>query len=163
MFPCSLSFIFLLLLLFLEKVFFYCKTLVISRQEVGGWSVKNPAYCRHSKTLRARVFTSNHVSCVTCHMSCFTFHLSLITCWRESVTCNQVCGVSQWRVCYQWGLPCLVFREGGMFQTGLPIRSKPNVNCLKNGIFTLFKFCFIMLNVGNIYMHILICAPSHLW
>ena len=69
-----------------------------------------------------------HVSHVTCHMSPVTCHVSPITCHLSCVTCHLSPGpchlshifcfvyylwASWWRVCYQLGLPHLVF-------TGLP-------------------------------------------
>ena len=57
-----------------------------------------------------------HVSPVMCHVSPVTCHVSPITCHVSPVTCNffilknigQIGGASQWRVCYQCGLPRLV-------------------------------------------------------
>ena len=42
-----------------------------------------------------------HMSRVTCHISCVTIYIFFL---RQNV------GVSQWRVCYQRDLPCLVFQ-----------------------------------------------------
>ena len=73
-----------------------------------------------------------HVSCVMCHVSCVTCHVSHVTCHLSSVTCHMsnknlqifnffvsffFClkkkllsgGARRWRVCYQRGLPRLVF------------------------------------------------------
>ena len=71
-----------------------------------------------------------HISRVTCHMSCVTYHLSHITCPLSPVTCHvsyvmchmlqyflfffsyffgQSGEASRWRVCYQRGLPRLVY------------------------------------------------------
>ena len=77
-----------------------------------------------------------HMSYVTCHLSYFTYHLSPVTCHLSPVTCNfffyiyifffftflyiyifsfkqigKTGGPSRWRVCYQWGLPRLVFYQ----------------------------------------------------
>ena len=72
----------------------------------------------HFQTLRAMFTTPYHVSCVPCHMSGVTCYLSLIRCHMSGVTCHnlfpffllQSGGVCLCRVCYRWGLPCLVFR-----------------------------------------------------
>ena len=56
-----------------------------------------------------------HMSCVTCHVSCVTCHMSHLIFFLQS-------GVaSWWRVCYQWGLPCLFFTASLMFLKGLVI------------------------------------------
>ena len=56
-----------------------------------------------------------HVSCVTCHMSHVTCHVSQVTCPVSHVIIFIFFGQSgeayRWRVCYQWGLPRLVFRN----------------------------------------------------
>ena len=74
-----------------------------------------------------------HVSRVTCHMSRVTCHMSRVTCHVSPVTCHmshvkkkflplnffffyvnkigQSGGASRGRVCYQRGLPRLVFKE----------------------------------------------------
>ena len=54
-----------------------------------------------------------HMSCVTCHVSHALCHMSCVTCHVSHGMCNiyfflQSGGSSQWRVCYQWGLPSLV-------------------------------------------------------
>ena len=73
-----------------------------------------------------------HVSCVTCHMSPVTCHVSPVTCHLSLVTWffffyifllekilfyhnffyfkknGKIGGATQWRVCYQRGLPSLV-------------------------------------------------------
>ena len=70
------------------------------------------------------MFTSvhlSHITClvshVTCHMSHVTCHLSYVTCHMSHVTCHMshvtyhiflIVEASQWRVCYQRGIPCLV-------------------------------------------------------
>ena len=73
------------------------------------------------------MFTSNpttcHVSHVMCHMSCVTCQVSLVICHMLNVTrhmsqvkfflyffCGESVGVSWWKVCYQRGLPCLVYQ-----------------------------------------------------
>ena len=65
------------------------------------------------------MLTPHHVSRVMCHMSPITCHLSFVTCQLSPVACHMFCffykkkknlqsaGASQWRVCYQQGLPCL--------------------------------------------------------
>ena len=77
-----------------------------------------------------RMFTPHHVSCVTCHMSCVTCQMSQLIFFK--ISCRNFwyktkekkekkkkkklilqkngksIGVSLWRVCYEWGLPCLV-------------------------------------------------------
>ena len=59
--------------------------------------------------------TTCRMSCVTCHMSCVTFHVSHVTCHVSCVTCFLLLFFLQsgeaywWRVCYQQGLPRLVF------------------------------------------------------
>ena len=58
-----------------------------------------------------------HLSHVRCHMSCVTCHVSPVTCNLSHVTCHiflllfslQSGEASQGRVCYQRGLPRLVF------------------------------------------------------
>ena len=68
-----------------------------------------------------------HMSNVTCHMSHVTCHMAHVTCHMSHVTCHMshvtylvshiLChflfvqndGASQWRVCYQRGLPRQVF------------------------------------------------------
>ena len=56
-----------------------------------------------------------------CHVSRVTCHVSRVMCHVSHVTCNfnffflqnflQSGGASRWRVCYQQGLPRLVFRS----------------------------------------------------
>ena len=46
-----------------------------------------------------------HVSRVMCHMSPVTCHMSFFFAKKKLLRV----GTSRWRVCYQWGLPCLVF------------------------------------------------------
>ena len=48
-----------------------------------------------------------HISLVTCHVSHLRCHMSHIF---SSFFLLESGGVSWWRVCYQWGLPRLVFR-----------------------------------------------------
>ena len=63
-----------------------------------------------------------HMSHVTCHMSCVTSHMSRVTCHLSHVIFffyiliffyvkknGQSGGASRWRVCYQRGLPHLVY------------------------------------------------------
>ena len=69
--------------------------------------------------------TMCHVSCVMCHLSLVTCHVSYVTCHLSCVICHmshviiflyhekiigQSGGASRWRVCYQRGLHCLVFK-----------------------------------------------------
>ena len=73
------------------------------------------------------MFTTPNVSCVMCHVARVTCHMSHVTCHMSHVTCHLspvTCHVSlffffflfrqsgeayPWRVCYQRGLPRLVF------------------------------------------------------
>ena len=63
------------------------------------------------------IFTSNYVSHITCHKSCVMCHMSCVTCNLAQVTCSHVTchffftigGASRGRVCYQQGLPGLVY------------------------------------------------------
>ena len=72
-----------------------------------------------------------HVSCVMCHVSCVMCHVSCVTCHLSHVTCHlshvkiffflskkiqQSGGASRWRVCYQQGLPRLVYLQCGIWQ-----------------------------------------------
>ena len=54
-----------------------------------------------------------HMSCVICHVSYVTCHISRVICHVSRVTCPSFFGQSgeayRWRVCYQRGLPHLVF------------------------------------------------------
>ena len=69
-----------------------------------------------SQTVRARElkFGENvHPrTCVTSQVSHTTCHVSHVTCHMSHVICHIFFGQndwgSQWRVCYQWGLPSLV-------------------------------------------------------
>ena len=78
------------------------------------------------------MFTPTDMSHVTCHVSCVMCHVSRVKCHLSPVTCHmskqfffltfkllllifftykkngQSGGASQWRVCYQRGLPRLV-------------------------------------------------------
>ena len=69
------------------------------------------------------MFTPPSVSCVTCHVSHVTCHVSRITCHMSHVTCHMshvTCHfflffrpsgeAYWWRVCYQRGLPRLVYK-----------------------------------------------------
>ena len=58
------------------------------------------------------------LSCVMCRMSCVRYHMSSVGCQVSQVTSKkekkeekkeQGVGASRWRICYQWGLPRLVF------------------------------------------------------
>ena len=76
-----------------------------------------------------RMFILLNVSCVTCHMSLVTCHLSPVTCqkkmtifiWKKKIKKYIYIlssklfffkwgGASRWRVCYQRGLPRLVYK-----------------------------------------------------
>ena len=59
-----------------------------------------------------------HVSHVTCHMSRATCHVAHVMCHMSSVTCHiyffwQSGEAYRWRVCFQRGLPRLVFKNIG--------------------------------------------------
>ena len=58
------------------------------------------------------MFTQNSPR-VTCHASCVMCHMSRVTLKNiyeyEYFFFLHTGGVSWWRVCYQWGLPRLVF------------------------------------------------------
>ena len=62
-----------------------------------------------------------HITCVACHVSCVRREMSYVMCHTSHVTCNGSffflffglsSEASRWRVCYQRGLPCLVFYTG---------------------------------------------------
>ena len=55
------------------------------------------------------MFTTFHVSCVTCQVSPVTCHLSPV------FFLLQIAGASWWRACYQRGLPRLVSHGFGIF------------------------------------------------
>ena len=63
------------------------------------------------KTLSVPRRKSYHMSCVICHVSHVICHMSHVTCHVSWFTdfFFQSPGVSQWRVCYQQGLPRLFF------------------------------------------------------
>ena len=54
-------------------------------------------------------FTSPHLSGVTCHVSKVMCHVSHVTCHNFFVFVLQSGQASEWRVCYQCGLPRLVY------------------------------------------------------
>ena len=68
------------------------------------------------------MFIPHYVSCVMCHSSHVMCHMSRVTCHVLRVTCNmyfffvswkkirQSGWASRWRVCFQQGLPRLVFK-----------------------------------------------------
>ena len=71
-----------------------------------------------SYTMCLMLCVTCNMSCVTCHLSHFTCHLSHVTCHVSPVTFyflffivlqKKWCGASRWKVCYQRGLPRLVF------------------------------------------------------
>ena len=66
-----------------------------------------------------------HVSSVTCQVSRVRCHMSRVMCHVSHVRCHmylfffffffgQSGGAIRWRVCYQRGLPCLVFQTVGI-------------------------------------------------
>ena len=55
------------------------------------------------------MFTPHHTSHVRCHVSGVTCQVSHVRCQVSGVTFFLSGGVSLLRVCYQWGLPRLVF------------------------------------------------------
>ena len=58
------------------------------------------------------MLTPHHVSYVMCHMSRLKCHVSGVTCHMSGVTCHfflQSGEASRLRVCYQRGLPRLVY------------------------------------------------------
>ena len=69
------------------------------------------------------MYIPHYVSCVMCHVSCVTCHVSRVTCHMSKYIffslhfffflslkqIKQSGGASRWRVCYQRGLPRLVF------------------------------------------------------
>ena len=78
-----------------------------------------------------------HVSHVTCHMSHVTCHMSHVTCHMSHVTCHmsrvtfffiiifwQSGEAYRWRVCYQPGLPRLVFLWEWSFVADLAVGNK---------------------------------------
>ena len=60
-----------------------------------------------------------HMSCVMCHVSCVMCHVSCVMCHMLHFYlflniffyCRQSGGSSRRRVCYQRGLPCLVYKD----------------------------------------------------
>ena len=85
-----------------------------------------------------RMFTLYHVSCVTWHVSPVTCHVSHVTCHVSPVTCHmsfvfclflQIGGTSRWRVCYQRGLPCLIFHCIGLGVDSVYKSQCPSVCC----------------------------------
>ena len=100
-------------LVFCSFVQTFKETVYPEPEELGSWNFE-------------RMFTLYHVSHVRCHMSCVMFHMSGVRCHVAHVTCQvshvmyqlfssffflfwQSGGASWWRVCYQQGLPRLVF------------------------------------------------------
>ena len=51
------------------------------------------------------MFIPHYVLRVTCHLSHVTCQMLFFLSWKKI---GQIGGASRWRVCYQWGLPCLV-------------------------------------------------------
>ena len=102
------------------------------------WSVKISSKHCQSKTCRARelkferMLIPNYVSCVTCHASHVMRHVSFISSHKSTKKIkspfkksSQSGGASQWRVCWSWGLPCLVSKQepGWTWHIGNPIES----------------------------------------
>ena len=83
---------------FSSRYSWYHKSQTVRARELKFWeNVHPPQTC--------------HMSCVTCHVPC---HVSDVTCHVSHVTFlffiifGQSGEAYWWRVCYQWGLPCLV-------------------------------------------------------
>ena len=84
---------------------------------------KNPTPLQLQSWFFKRMFTTHHVSCVTCHLSYVTCHVSPVTCHKPCVTSHMyfflwknkyklmdlVCGG-----CFHRGLPCLVSCNPGV-------------------------------------------------
>ena len=108
-------------------------TRIINRPSVTGAVLQTGSWLSRSVSENMREFSSHtmcHVSRVTCHVSCLMCHLSPVTCHMSKcmyiiyfyflyITKKNIIlfifkkigqrgGASRWRVCYQWGLPCLV-------------------------------------------------------
>ena len=64
-----------------------------------------------------------HVSCVTCHVSHVTCHMSRVMFFSSFF--GQSGEAYRWRVCYQWGLPRLVFTNFVIRPASLPIFDLP--------------------------------------
>ena len=62
------------------------------------------------------------MSRVTCHVSHVTCNVSHVTCKKKINTNNKNCGASWRRVCFQRGLPRLVFTD-----LGLVIKKSENI------------------------------------
>ena len=80
-------------------------------EELGSWNFE-------------RMFTPHNMSHVTCRMSRVTCHMWHVTCHMSHVTCCifffssflELSGEAYWwRVCYQWGLPRLVFKASALW------------------------------------------------
>ena len=72
------------------------------RYELGSWNFE-------------RMSTLPNMSCVTCHVSHVMHHMSCVNCHMSHFFSSFFwqCGEAyRWRVCYQWGLPRLVFWTG---------------------------------------------------
>ena len=58
------------------------------------------------------MFTTSHVICVMCHMSFVTCHMLPVKCiiliYFFSFLFQKIVWARPWRVCYQWGLSCLI-------------------------------------------------------
>ena len=65
----------------------------------------------------------------TCHVSGVTCHMTLVTCHMSHITISiiifiiflQSCEASQWRVCYQQGLPFFLFYRFGVARAELKV------------------------------------------
>ena len=77
--------------------------------------------------------TTCHMSCVTCHVSHVTCHMSHIMCHMSYFFFIFFFGQSgeayQWRVCYQRGLPRLVFHTCGLYFPGGIVPFLVSLNC----------------------------------
>ena len=76
-----------------------------------------PAYCLIMLTIPYHTIppcVMFPVSQVRCHISLITCHVSHLSCHMSHIFSSffllEIGGVSWWRVCYQWGLPRLIFR-----------------------------------------------------
>ena len=103
------------------------------------------------------MFTPHNMSQVTCRMSNVTCHVSRFTCNMSRVTCHmsffflifssssflQIGEVYRGRVCYQRGLPRLVFLQCNYFFL------QCNSFSFRVTIFPSVCYCFILLNFSN--------------
>ena len=76
-----------------------------------------------------RMFIPHYVSCVMCHVSPVTcqqkkLHIYFDFLFYPSEKIGQSCGASRWRVCYQRGLPRLIF-TGSAWTVNLKPKLQP--------------------------------------